>query len=317
MTSPVIGSFGDLDQSWFGMDDDSQARALASTSLPYRRVEAAGVPPSTAAAVRLMRVVRDPEYSALEVVRMVESDPGLAARVLRMANSAMLGLRRPCRDVSHAVALLGGRAMSEIAAAAAVCDLYRPHGLEGRLRAHAVATAAIAREIALQRNLPTEDLLIIGLLHDIGKLMLLQGTAGERFGPSAMAYAEHLGRRVAVHGGCHLDEREALGYDHAVLASVMIGAWGIPEPIPQVVGMHHRVERAVLLGGRLAQQVCLLCLADRLAHTFDSPILVDSAAQAVMSEHAAVAFLELDLDDLLMMLPELQYAHFSSADLLA
>jgi len=301
----------------FGQDNDDDARALAHTSIQLRMVQARGLQATLASAARMLRLVNDPEYNAMEVTGLVESDPGLATRVLGLANSALFDLRRPCSTVGHAVALLGGRALGEIAAAAALADLYRSYGLEGRLRSHAMSTAAVVRELALQLGLPTQDLFLAGLLHDVGKLVLLQSMVPDVYGSAGSTYRGLLDQRLRIVGGTHPMEQASLGFEHGVLAGVMLSSLGIPEPIPRVIGWHHSVELALQAGGRAADQVCLLRVADSLSHAFSTPSLVDDAVQSALMEHVALGFLGVDERSLEGMASELHHAHFSSRDLLS
>ncbi len=315
MTQPV--THDPTEAAWFGLDSGQSQRSLAAGSLQLRTVRQRGLHPAVTVAVRLMELVRDPEFSVVEVGRLIESDPGLTARVIGIANSPMFPTTVPCRDVTHAVTLVGARTLGDIAAGAAVASLYGRRGLEGRLRAHAVSTAAIARELALQLRLPTQDLFVAGLLHDVGKLILLQARTPEDFGIGSTSYAELIERGGAIPGGVHWQEREALGFDHAAIGSVALDEWGIPQPIPRVVGLHHSIEVAIQRGGRTAELVCLLQVADALAHAFQSPALVEDAVEATRAEQAALAWLGVDEDRLRDLMTELHYAQFTAGDLLA
>jgi HD-like signal output (HDOD) protein len=301
---------------WFGSEPDSDANTLARDSQQLERVLEAGLCPSVEIATRLMRMLEDPEFSTTDVARLIESDPALTARVLTAANSPVFTLRRSCRSISHAVTILGARTIVELTAAAAVTGLYKHRGTEARLRDHAVSTAAVARELAELLRRPSRDLFLAGLLHDLGKLVLLQGAGEERYGTGGQRYDELLERRLSVSGGTYLLEQAALGFDHAALGCAALSAWGIPDPIPDLVGWHHSIELARRDGGTQQATVCVLRLADSLCHAFEGPRLQDQASQLMLREPAAVAELGLDVDELGLLIPQLQHVHAGAASML-
>jgi hypothetical protein len=94
-----------------------------------------------------------------------------------------------------------------------------------------------------------------GLLHDLGKLLLLQ---------TEDASYEELLSKSSSPDETHLRERELLGYDHAVLAGHTLKQWGLPDPIPRIVAWHHQPSRAYEEGGEVGVTVALLRVADQL-----------------------------------------------------
>lgn len=310
-TSPAHDPF-----VWFGSESDSDATSLAKDSPQLECVLARGLCPSMEIAARLLKMLEDPEFSTTDVARLIESDPALAARVLGTANSPLFTRRKPCRSIPHAVTMLGARTIGELTAAAAVSELFGRSGAEARLRSHAVSTAAVTKELAELLSRPSHDLFLAGLLHDLGKLVLLQGAGDERYGAGGQRYVELLERRLGTSGGTHLLEQAALGFDHAALGCAALQAWGIPDPVPDLVGWHHSVEHARRDGGDLLASTCVLRLADSLSHAFEGPRLQDQAAQLQLREPAAVAELGLEPEALELIIPQLQHVHMNAAGML-
>ncbi len=301
---------------WAGLESYSDATSLARNSAQLQRVQQRGLTPSIAVAARLLRALEDPDFSVREVAAVIESDPGLTVKVLGLANSPMFARPVPCRDVRHAVSLLGARTMGELAAVAAASELWGRAGVESALRGHAVSTACVARELAEMIGRSTSDVFLAALLRDLGKLVLLQGAGDERYGIEGHAYAKMLERRGRKAGGTHLAEQAALGFDHAAMGRAALQGWNIPEPIPSVVGWHHDLDRARQEGGRVAELVSLLRLADALSHAFEGPRLDERAVVSMLREPAAMAALGLTPDQLASMIPQLEYAHASTSGLL-
>jgi len=247
------------EELWFGDFTDDQAEQLAAASLAAVAAQITGLRPFPAAAQKLLTVSRDPNYKVAALCEIIEGDPSLAARVLRLVNSAAYSLRARCTSVGHAVTLLGAKAIGEVAAAIAILDMFREgSGHAAQLRVHLLAVASLARQLALLSGQPAEDVFTCGLMHDLGKLLHLQVSEEES---SALFESVQPGRDTV-----HLAERERYGYDHAVLAGHVLAGWEIPAPVPQVVAWHHQPARAYRSGGSIATMVSLVRLADRLSY---------------------------------------------------
>jgi len=255
-------NFSIEEELWFGESSDDEAERTAGASMTARAAKILDLRPFPASAQRLIALAADEDSSVAEMQHVIETDPALATRLLRMVNSAAFALRARCTSVQHAIVLLGRRALSELGVAMAVIDMFRDGGDRQRrwLRQHSSGVAGIARQLALHLGLPSADLLTIGLLHDVGKLLELQMGTDDY----PVLLEEAGGQRDTV----HVLERKRRGYDHAVLAGHILRAWQIPDPVPVVVAWHHQASRAFKAGGTVAQQTMLVRLADQLSYAF-------------------------------------------------
>ncbi len=273
---------------WFGdAGADTEAERAAAESMVARVARILDLRPLPVAAQRLMSITRNPDYRVSEIERVILADPSLSARVMRIVNSAALGLRAHCTSIQHAIVILGGRALCDLAFSLVVFGLgARSDGsLAGRISTHSSAVAVLARRLALLLGLGASDLFTIGLFHDLGKLLELQLGAeayGQLFEPAPEADA------------LHLREREELGYDHAVLGGHILRAWQIPEPLPTVVAWHHQPERALAEGGTLADQVALTRVADRLAYLLEESERSDEELIATLLRDGSAGYLALE-----------------------
>lgn len=261
---------------WFDGGDDQQAEDLARLSMAAHLARIQGVCHFSVAAAKLLEIAQQAEPSIDKMMAILEDDSGLASRILRIVNAPAYGLRFRCTSVRLAVTLLGPRELANVAAAAAVVELF-PADSEGaaRVLSHCKETALVARHLATGCGLGAEEMFTIGLLHDIGKLMIRQVVDAER---TQALYAQ-------VGPGCDAEaERAAFGYDHGVLAAQVFKAWRLPAPIPEVVGMHHRPARAYARGGRTAALVCLLRLSDWLAYRLKE---VEKPSDELLEEYEA------------------------------
>lgn len=246
------------EELWFGDADDSQAVSAASSSIAAAVATEVGIRPPPVSLNRVFALAAKPDVEVDEVVRVIESDPILVVSILKAVNSSASGLANRCNSIRAAVPLLGVRGALQIASAAATLS-----AVEGtskwseRILEHCHVVAALSSYLAPSCGLKQEDAYTAALLHDIGKLMLLQSHVVE-----IEAILEGNPDRVDV---AHKLEREAFGYDHAVLGAHVLRAWKIPEPVPKIVAWHHARNRAYRAGGKIAGLTALLRLADYLS----------------------------------------------------
>jgi putative nucleotidyltransferase with HDIG domain len=251
---------------WYGTDtrDEGAVEAKAARSLAAKVGRIVGAKPFPAAAQKLSELTRDTDCRMEPVVKVLESDPALSVKLLRLVNSAGFALRMPCTSVSHAASLVGVRRLHQLAQTAAVLDLVDANSeAAAKVMEHASVVAALCRYLAGHVGLPAEELFTCGFLHDIGKVMLLESE-----GDSYRALVEET---AGEPDNSHVRERELLGYDHAVLGGQVLSAWNIPAPIPRVVAWHHQVARAYEENTALARTINTLRLADAAATALFNP----------------------------------------------
>ena len=199
-----------------------------------QQVEALPVFP--AVALQLDRLSRSEHTTTRQLSALVSSDAGLAANVLRLANSALFGLSGRVASVEQAVALLGVNRLRQLVFAGAFSKVL-PARLDGygltdqTFWQHNAGVAVIAEELAkLTGCVVPQVAFTCGLLHDCGKLVL---------GPL-------LAKARAQDGGDHdwqsIDrdlERRVLGIDHAAAGGMVAYHWDLPEEIAAAAAYHH------------------------------------------------------------------------------
>lgn len=234
------------------------------------------LPALSTSVLRVHALVRDPRSSAADLEQAIRPDPALTANVLRIANSAYFGLRCRAGSVRQAVALLGTRRLSEIAAAAALAPIL-PQRLAGYEMAaaefwrHSVAVAVFAERIAAALSFQaTDGLFTAALLHDVGKLAIASCVDGAA--PEILARARH--------GVALVDaERAALGVDHAEVGAAVAEAWHLSPAAAATARWHHAPGAAAGTPHRRA--VAIVHLADGLAHVLGLGADVGELARTV------------------------------------
>ncbi len=257
-----------LEKLWFGPLSADPAEQEAARSLAATVAEIQGLRPFSPAVQRLLATVQDEFYTVAEVTSIIEADTSLTARVMRMVNSAATGLRQRCKSIDHAIALLGANTISSMAAAMAILDMFSgKHGPAAVVSEHSAAVGSMCRILARACSIREQDALATaGILHDVGKLLLLQVSDSLPIGGEKDPYLALVGQHCGGPDELHAREREVFGFDHAVLAGHVLRAWQLPDPVPQIVAWHHQPERAFEEGGTIAKLVAVLRLADRTAY---------------------------------------------------
>ncbi len=191
---------------------------------------------------RIDAVLAVPTASNQQIGDAIASDPGLTARLLRLANSPLFGFAQTVDRLAQAVHLVGTRQLRELALATTVIDMLaagpgRRDRLDAFLR-RSTATGLCARGIAARRREGNiERFLVLGLLHDIGSFVL------EIADPVAVAEV-----RSAVRSrGTPVEqiEQERFGFDHAAVGSALLTRWRLPAALAEPVAHHHQPMSAV------------------------------------------------------------------------
>lgn len=145
---------------------------------PWLHPDDLSIPMLPDQAARVLQLASDPDVTVTRLAGLVSKDPILATRVLGLANSAMFGGLTPLSSVQDAVVRLGvSRVRNAVVTVSMHAQTASPqmYGSEGpRFMDHAVGTAYLARLIAGETDADVKTAFLTGLLHDIGKLVILK-----------------------------------------------------------------------------------------------------------------------------------------------
>lgn len=207
--------------------------------------------------------LESPNGSVFEVSRLIAADPALTARLLRLVNSAMYGHGGKIDSVARAVHLLGLQQVHDLVLAMSLNAIFagvRPASLDmNRFWRGSVLRGLVARAIALRSVPPaSERLFVIGLLADIGHLVLYQTV------PAAAAEARDAAERddepLAV------AERRIIGCDFAEAGAALMERWHLPASFADAIG----AQELPRLGGEHATEAAMLNLANHVVRADDS-----------------------------------------------
>jgi putative nucleotidyltransferase with HDIG domain len=251
--SDHINQVADL---WLDGAPPSESDLRAAERLALRLGGFEDVRPFSTVVQSLVEQVSRPDFDLSQVCKLIELDPALASRILRVANSAAYRGLGACASVAQAVVRIGATNISGLAMAMSAMAMFRDLGGIGRkIRDHSAGTAVVAREMAVSLGFAplSSKVFLAGLLHDIGKLLVIQ--SGDR------TYAELVAREM-VPSSVHFKELSTWGFDHGMLGAHVLKSWNIPAPIPQLIAWHHQPKGGHCSATGLAPALDLLRLAD-------------------------------------------------------
>ncbi len=192
---------------------------------------------------RLQEVVQNPDSSMSDIGEVLMADQALSARILQLANSSFYGFPSRIETISHAVTMIGAEQMVALVQGTCVASIFSqvPRELvnmESFWR-HSIACGVTARLIASRRREPnTERFFLLGLLHDIGRLVIFQHLPDEAAHCLARAGKD---RRLLFQS-----EQSVLGFDHATVGYDLLRTWKLPGRLCEPIKMHHSYNAASL-----------------------------------------------------------------------
>lgn len=229
-----------------------------------------------------------------EVGETLSQDQGLTTRILSLANSAYYGLQAEVQSVSRAAAVLGMAEIRNIVLALGVQSLTRKYDLPEDFNLvgyweHQLIVAMIAKELSRMSGLGHPDnLFTVGMLHDIGKLIVALRRPEDWQAIEEMMESEDMLVQEA--------EEEYWGMDHAVVGALMLKSWDLPPALVEPVNWHHSPE----LAPEYSNEAMLVSLANYLVWAIAEP----EGPYPEMVEEIC-ADMELDMEEVMEMAEEL------------
>jgi len=204
-------------------------------------------------ATKVMELVGDPATSAKDIQDVIITDQGMTGQILKIANSAMFGMKREVKTLTHAIMLLGFTSIRSIVLAAASKKIYAGRGgapgfKEKLIWENSIGSALIARGVAEQfSDLDKEEAFIGGLMHNLGKTIFNAKMPD--------AYGEVMAEAYNSKEPIEELERKRFGFDHAELGSYLLQQWNLSDSLASAVRWYLAPEQASVETRRLAAVV--------------------------------------------------------------
>jgi putative nucleotidyltransferase with HDIG domain len=252
-------------------------------------------------ATKVMQLIEMDNISVDEIAKVVSTDPAVAARVLKIANSAFYGCQRQIQTISGAIVVLGFNTLRSLVVAASVKEVYKPYGLtEKMLWEHSFGAGIAARIIAHDaRKANHEESFLAGLLHDIGKI-IMNNLDRDKFQLIVQrCYNEEL----------PFDEVEGSVYPftHAEVGAHVVKKWNFPEGLIHAILYHHSLDADKEGDHYLKSLTAVVSLADLFCHKLGIGTRAPEEGLDLVTAKPTV-FLGLDGDQVTELLEKFQEA---------
>lgn len=213
-----------------------------SSTLPVLDIEAmikTSIPPLGRATMRIPELLKDDNCSTKKIAEAVGFDPMLTTRLLKLANSSLYARRNTVTSISQAIESLGRKSLYDIVMMSAMADGFAKeivNSVYGRIIwEHSIVVGLLAREISNVLGLRgTEEAFLCGVLHDLGKILLLKA--------EPQRYQSLLGEPTEEE--MLRAEEEILGLTHAEVGAYVTHKWELPDLVCGVILHHHSPENS-------------------------------------------------------------------------
>ena len=234
------------------------------------------LPPLPDLVTRALDLLNDPGIDIKEVEAVIEKDQSLVSKLIRVSNSALYGGMNRVESLHQALTRLGTKTVKSLILAASMQSYFLKANAgmmawAQSLWQHAAESGMAARRIALACDYDDpEQAFVGGVLHDIGKLVILMA------GDDAYQQIQKIKRREAI------TEREAemrvVGTDHAAIGVQLMQKWKMPLSAGRCVQYHHRVDDAK----QDKPLAAIVAYADHLSHLYGAQLQPVSAESQAM-----------------------------------
>ncbi|MBS0322961.1 MAG: HDOD domain-containing protein [Proteobacteria bacterium] len=207
---------------------------------------------------KVLELTRNINCMPKELVAVIEKDPVMTVKILKVINSAYYSLPNKVTSVNQSVVYLGINTIKNLSLSFAAAGMLPRINVAGfdiqRYLTHSLSTAAVSRQLCAvyaKSEADPGDCYVAGLLHDFGKVVFAQFLATD--------FREVLLRGASCGSPLYQIEREMIGADHAYVGALLARKWQFPEHLVQCIGNHHdpaAPSSAMLDCLRIADQIC-------------------------------------------------------------
>ncbi len=185
---------------------------------------------------QVMTMTADINCSPKDLVKVIESDPVMTMKLLKLVNSAYFALSRNIASIQHALVYLGMNTVKNLAISIATVDALPRKSIPelpmSEFLNHSLATAAIAQRLAKEQLQlrDVSDHFVAGLLHDFGKAVLVQYEPGMYADILKLARQQEMPLAEA--------ERQTIGMSNAEVGAMLAESWQLPDQLVSCIRGH-------------------------------------------------------------------------------
>jgi HD-like signal output (HDOD) protein len=189
---------------------------------------------------QVCKLVNDPTSDAKQIHDIVIKDPAMAAKMLRMVNSVYYAMSKPVHDLEKAVTILGFKTIRSIALSISVINMFQEQNACFSMKSfwtHSAVSACLCRLVCEKAGITDSELgFVIGLLKDLGKVLLVENAPDETRKIIAVAKEFNL--------PFHKAAREVVDTDEAEIGAWLCQRWELEPNIVDTIRWQHEVNQA-------------------------------------------------------------------------
>ncbi|MDD5719354.1 MAG: HDOD domain-containing protein [Candidatus Krumholzibacteria bacterium] len=207
--------------------------------------------------------MQDPDAKISELAEVIARDQALTIKILKLVNSAFYGRSAQISTISRAVIIMGFQAVRSAALAVSVLERFKDLETDGAFSLtefwrHSIGVSCLAKQAAIVLHVSVpEDAFVAGLLHDVGKLVMLQHFPDDVNDLTRAAAEQRLTWRTC--------EEMLFPIQHDTIGRALFRAWDFPEAVIEAVACHHTPTAS----SRYAELTALVHLADFFSYHMD------------------------------------------------
>jgi putative nucleotidyltransferase with HDIG domain len=195
-----------------------------------------GMPAFPKSVQKILELTRDVNCTPKDLVQVIDKDPVVMVKILKVVNSAYYSLPKQITSINHAVVYLGFNTIKNLALGIAAIGMLPKNNAAGfdvqQYLLHSLATAGIAKQLATRLDdADPMDCFIAGLLHDFGKVVFAQ------FMPEEFRQALAVSQRdgTSLHQALH----QIIGVDHTVVGAMLVEKWRFAPNLIETIQNQH------------------------------------------------------------------------------
>ena len=184
---------------------------------------------------KLTKMADDPDTTTEQMGKVISQDYILAAKLLKLVNSAFYGFPQRISSISSAIILLGFNVVKSLIMSDSIFEVMEEQDIE--LWQHSLGCAVVSNVIASRLGVKDpEEVSTAGLIHDIGKIAIKMELPNEYEMINRLVCERNISMRAA--------EMEVLGLDHAEAGGWLAKGWNLPKKLIEPVSCHHDPRQA-------------------------------------------------------------------------
>jgi HD-like signal output (HDOD) protein len=208
---------------------------------------------------QVLKLADDPDASPKEMERIIQSDPAVTAKILRVANSSYYGVNQ-IPSIGRAISMLGMNTIRSLVIGVAYQQIISGRAIASHFNKlefwrHSLGVATAARILSkMKMPMKSEEMYVAGMMHDVGLLVM------DRFHPLELDKAIQFA--VSEEMPLHQSEQLNFGFDHCQIGAMLAESWGLSTIVLHAVRYHHEPE----MDDVHRDTTMIIALANHLAH---------------------------------------------------